>query len=264
MRLSRIAESSGETPTQSIGRDFEFWRRFLSEDRDLDLVLLDDGFTHGVSHHGAGADGEGALRRVVNLGVEGGGADYGGNLVHSAGKIAVITGYSLVTTHGHGDGLVGRNDVGVDGGSDRLVGELLGGGGGHHSGNNTSVVGQNRAVDCRCHHDGRISLGLGLPLPVDEGVMDKSASADRELHIAVGLSLLDSEGGDQAGDLVRGAAEVSVAAGLGLVAAHCHGHRVAGDHGGGGNCGVGQDHLGRGGGLGGSGQQEGEGGKHCH
>merc|ERR1712223_2107879 len=89
-------------------------------------VLLHDGLANGVGDDGAGANGQGSLAGVVNLGVEGGGTKDGGNLMDSSLQLTVVTGNSLVASNGNGDGSVGSNNVGFHGGGDGLVSDGLG------------------------------------------------------------------------------------------------------------------------------------------
>merc|ERR1719325_246763 len=63
-------------------------------------VLLHDGLTNGVGDDGAGANGQGSLAGIVNLGVEGGGTKDGGNLMDSSLQVAVVTGNGLVASNG--------------------------------------------------------------------------------------------------------------------------------------------------------------------
>merc|ERR1719180_764665 len=58
-------------------------------------VLVDDGLANGVGDDGAGANGEGSLAGVVDLGVEGGGSKDGGHLVDGSLKVTVVTGNGL-------------------------------------------------------------------------------------------------------------------------------------------------------------------------
>ena len=61
------------------------------EDGHVDGVLCHDGLANGVCDDGAGARGEVALGGVVHLAVEGGGAEDGGQLVHRALQLAVVS-----------------------------------------------------------------------------------------------------------------------------------------------------------------------------
>merc|ERR1719323_2048589 len=53
----------------------------VGEGGDDGGVLLDDGLAESVGDDGAGADSQGALAGVVDLGVKGGGSEDGGDLV---------------------------------------------------------------------------------------------------------------------------------------------------------------------------------------
>merc|ERR1719237_154105 len=89
-------------------------------------VLLHDGLTNGVGDDGAGANGQGSLAGIVNLGIEGGGTKDGGNLMDSSLQVTVVTGNGLVASNGNRDGSVGSNNVGLHGGGDGLVSDGLG------------------------------------------------------------------------------------------------------------------------------------------
>merc|ERR1711934_74300 len=73
-----------------------------------------------------GANGQGSLAGIVNLGVEGGGTKDGGNLMDSSLQVTVVTGNGLVASNGNRDGSVGSNNVGLHGGGDGLVSNGLG------------------------------------------------------------------------------------------------------------------------------------------
>merc|ERR1719431_2425757 len=94
----------------------------------VDGVLVDDGLTEGVGHHGAGSDGEGALAGVVGLNVEGGGTEDGGHLMDGSLQLTVVSSDGLVASDSDGDGGVGGNNVGLNSGGVGLVGDLVGGG----------------------------------------------------------------------------------------------------------------------------------------
>merc|ERR1719150_2497190 len=79
-------------------------------------VLLDDGLAEGVGDDGAGANSQGALAGVVDLGVEGRGSEDGGDLVDGSLQVTVVTGNGLVASDSDGDSSVGGNNVGLDGG----------------------------------------------------------------------------------------------------------------------------------------------------
>merc|ERR1719180_768348 len=81
-----------------------------------DGVLVDDGLSKAVGDDGAGANGQRSLAGLVGLGVEGGGTKDGRDLVDGSLKVT----------------------VGLDGGGDGLVGDLMGGG--HHMGDSVRVA----------------------------------------------------------------------------------------------------------------------------
>merc|ERR1719195_928768 len=64
----------------------------VSEGGDDGGVLLDDGLAESVGDDGAGANSQGALAGIVDLGVEGGGSEDGGDLVDGSLQVTVITG----------------------------------------------------------------------------------------------------------------------------------------------------------------------------
>merc|ERR1719422_19788 len=89
-------------------------------------VLVDDGLAESMGDDGAGANSQGALAGVVDLGVEGGGSEDGGDLVDGSLQVTVVTGNGLVASDSDGDSSVGGNNVGLDGGGVGLVGDGLG------------------------------------------------------------------------------------------------------------------------------------------
>merc|ERR1719422_1332709 len=91
-------------------------------------VLVDDGLAESVGDDGAGANSQGALAGVDDLGVKGGGSEDGGDLVDGSLQVTVVTGNGFVASDSDGDSSVGGNNVGLDGGGVGLVGDGLGGG----------------------------------------------------------------------------------------------------------------------------------------
>merc|ERR1719351_181634 len=91
-------------------------------------VLVDDGLAESVGDDGAGANSQGALAGVVDLGVEGGGSEDGRDLMDGSLQVTVVTSNGLVASDSDGDSSVGGNNVGLDGGGVGLVGDGLGGG----------------------------------------------------------------------------------------------------------------------------------------
>merc|ERR1719323_2391381 len=77
-------------------------------------VLVDDGLAERVGDDGAGANSQGALAGVVDLGVEGGGSEDGGDLMDGSLQVTVVTGNGLVASDSDGDSSVGGNNVGLD------------------------------------------------------------------------------------------------------------------------------------------------------
>merc|ERR1719326_1718001 len=122
-------------------------------------MLVDDGLAESVGDDGAGADSQGALAGVVDLGVKGGGSEDGGDLVDGSLQVTVVTGNGLVASDSDGDSSVGGNDVGLDGGGVGLVGDGLGGGD-HGRGSVGKSVG---VADNRGNNSG---VGISRPLAV--------------------------------------------------------------------------------------------------
>merc|ERR1712018_1116725 len=91
-------------------------------------VLVDDGLAKSVGDDGAGANSQGALAGVVDLGVEGRGSEDGGDLMDGSLQVTVVTSNCLVTSDSDGDSSVGGNNVDLDGGGVGLVSDGLGGG----------------------------------------------------------------------------------------------------------------------------------------
>merc|ERR1712117_1005682 len=86
------------------------------------------GLAESVGDDGAGANSQGALAGVVDLGVEGRGSEDGGDLMDGSLQVTVVTSNCLVTSDSDGDSSVGGNNVGLDGGGVGLVSDGLGGG----------------------------------------------------------------------------------------------------------------------------------------
>merc|ERR1712002_1201493 len=122
-------------------------------------VLVDDGLAESVGDDGAGANSQGALAGVVDLGVEGGGSEDGGDLVDGSLQVTVVTGNGLVASDSDGDSSVGGNNVGLDGGGVGLVGDGLGGRD-HGRGSVGKSVG---VADNRGNNSG---VGISRPLAV--------------------------------------------------------------------------------------------------
>jgi len=211
-------------------------------------VLVDDGLSKAVGDDSAGADGQRSLAGIVDLAVEGGGTKDGGDLVDGSLQVTVVTGDGLVPSNGDWDSSVGSNNVGLNGGGDGLVGDLMGGG--DHMGDSVRVAkvaktGVGVASSERIagvDNRGSSSL-LGLPLAVvvtiavvavggdgdgvlvDDGlskaVGDDSAGANGQRTLA-GVVDLGVEGGGtkDGGDLMNGSLKVTVVTGDGLVASN--------------------------------------------
>merc|ERR1719422_301077 len=122
-------------------------------------VLVDDGLAESMGDDGAGANSQGALAGVVDLGVEGGGSEDGGDLVDGSLQVTVVTGNGLVASDSDGDRSVGGNNVGLDSGGVGLIGDGLGGGD-HGGGSVGKSVG---VADNRGNNSG---VGISRPLAV--------------------------------------------------------------------------------------------------
>merc|ERR1712158_228874 len=140
-------------------------------------VLLHDRLTNGVGDDSAGANGQGSLAGIVNLGVEGGGTKDGGNLMDSSLQVTVVTGNGLVASNGNRDGSVGSNNVGLHGGGDGLVSNGLG-----SRGNGRGSVG---VANDRSNNSG---LSLSLPLAVVSVAVGVSVS----IAIAESVAIVSS------------------------------------------------------------------------
>jgi len=101
-------------------------------------VLLDDGLAEAVGDDGTGANGQGSLASLVDLGVEGRGSEKGRHLMDSSLQITIVAGNSLVTSDSNWDSSIGGNNVGLNSGGDGLVGDLMSGR--HHMGDSVGVA----------------------------------------------------------------------------------------------------------------------------
>merc|ERR1719264_112128 len=129
---------------------------------DNGSVVVHDGLTKGVGDDSAGANGQGSLAGVVNLGIQGGGTKDGGNLMDGSLQLTVVTGNSLVASDGNGDGSVGSNNVGLHGGGVGLVGDGLGG---RDNGRGSIGVGSVGVADNGSDHSG-VSLPLAVVMSI--------------------------------------------------------------------------------------------------
>merc|ERR1719430_1708765 len=147
-------------------------------------VLLHDGLTNGVGDDGAGANGQGSLAGIVNLGVEGGGTKDGGNLIDSSLQVTVVTGNGLVASNGNRDGSVGSNNVGLHGGGDGLVSDGLGS---RDNGRGSIGVGSVGVANDGSNNSG---LSLSLPLAVVSSAQEVRVSLSLWLSLSLPLSVV--------------------------------------------------------------------------
>ena len=78
---------------------------------DSDSVLLDDGLAEAVGDDGTGANSQGSLASLVDLGVEGRGSEKGRHFMDSSLQVTIISGNSLVASNRDN----GRKAIGVVG-----------------------------------------------------------------------------------------------------------------------------------------------------
>merc|ERR1719228_1958751 len=98
-----------------------------SEGRDLDLVLIDNGFSSSVGDHSTGANSQRPLAGLIDLAVEGRGTKKSRDLMDSTLQLSIVSSNRLVASNSNRDWEVGGNNIGLNGGGDGLVGHLLGG-----------------------------------------------------------------------------------------------------------------------------------------
>merc|ERR1712088_853119 len=145
-------------------------------------VLLHDGLTNSVGDDGAGANGQGSLAGIVNLGVESGGTKDGGNLMDSSLQVTVVTGNGLVASNGNRDGSVGSNNVGLHGGGDGLVSNGLGS---RDNSRGSIGVGSVGVAD-----DGSNNSGLSLSLPL--AVVSVAVGVSVSIAIAESMAVVST------------------------------------------------------------------------
>jgi len=100
--------------------------RVDSEGRDLDLVLIDNGFPSSVGDHSTGANSQRSLAGLIDLAVEGRGTEESRNLMDSTLQLSIVSSNGLVASNSNRDREVGGHNIGLNGGGDGLVGHLLG------------------------------------------------------------------------------------------------------------------------------------------
>merc|ERR1712211_131372 len=158
-------------------------------------VLVDDGLAKSVGDDGAGANSQGALAGVVDLGVEGGGSEDGGDLVDGSLQVTVVTGNGLVASDSDGDSSVGGNNVGLDRGCVGHVGDGLGGGD-HGRGSVGKSIG---VADNRGNNSGvgisrplavvSVPVGVAVAVSVAESMSVVSSVQQVGISISIGLGL---------------------------------------------------------------------------
>merc|ERR1711872_250895 len=105
--------------------------RVDSEGRDLDLVLIDNGFSSSVGDNSTGANSQRSLAGLIDLAVEGRGTEESRDLMDSTLQLSIVSSNGLVASNSNRDREVSGHNIGLNGGGDGLVGHLLGGW--HHS-----------------------------------------------------------------------------------------------------------------------------------
>merc|ERR1711962_969341 len=100
--------------------------RVDSKGRDLDLVLIDNGFPSSMGDHSTGANSQRSLAGLIDLGVESRGTEESRNLMDSALQLSIVSSNGLVASNSNRDWEVSGHNVGLNGGGDGLVGPLLG------------------------------------------------------------------------------------------------------------------------------------------
>merc|ERR1719310_1267752 len=179
----------------------------------LGLSLADGGLQVG-----GGSNSQSSTVGVLLL-VQSGGTEEGGNLVDSSHEVTVVTSVGLVTSDSDWDSLASGHNLVVDG--QGLDGNSWDG----------VWVGSVWIGGVGVWEDG--DLGISGPLAVvsEDGGVDQGAGASLEADSSVTLLLVDSQGGDEAGNLVNWSLEVTIVSGLGLVTSDSYGDTVASDHG---------------------------------
>merc|ERR1711974_517162 len=165
-----------------------------------------------VGDDSAGANGQGSLAGIIDLGVEGGGTEDGGDLVDGSLQLTIVTGNGLVASNSNGDSSVGSNNVGLHGGGDGLVGDGLGGGdngGGIRKGIGVSDNrGDNSGISISTPL-AVVSVAIGVSVAVAVAETMSVVSAIKKVGISLGLRLglstplaIVSKGGDNSGVLL--------------------------------------------------------------
>merc|ERR1711962_992663 len=122
--IQNIGISLGLSLPLAIGMSIS---RVDSEGRDLDLVLIDNGFPSSMGDHSTGANSQRPLAGLIDLGVESRGAEESRNLMDSSLQLSIVSSNRLVASNSNRDWEVGGNNIGLNSGGDGLVGHLLGG-----------------------------------------------------------------------------------------------------------------------------------------
>ena len=215
-----------------------------------DGVLVDNGLSKAVGDDSAGANSQGALAGIIDLGVEGRCSKKSRHLMDGALQVTVVTSNSLVSSHSDGDSSVGCNNVGLNSGSDSLVGDLMGRR--HDMGDgirvakvaktSVGVASSERIAGIHNRSRGSCLLSLSLAVVVttvkaigrdgdgvlvDDGlassVGDDGAGADGKGALAGIVDLgVEGRGGEKGWNLMDGALQVTVVTGNSLVASDSH------------------------------------------
>jgi hypothetical protein len=82
----------------------------VSDSRDSDGVLVDDGLSRGVSDEGGGAHSQRALAVLIDLRVESASSEKSRNFMDRSCQISVASGHGLVTTNSYGNSSASSNN----------------------------------------------------------------------------------------------------------------------------------------------------------
>merc|ERR1719320_1515146 len=155
-----------------------------------------------VGDEGAGSDSEGSSVGVL-LHVKSRGRDKSGNLMDSSHELTIVSSLGLVSSNSNGDWKVGGGDFSL---------ELKGLG--------SIGVAIDTSIGETTIHKSRVSFSLSLAIVGNNRGVDKSTSSSAQAHISARLLLLDSEGRDEAGNLMDGSSKVSVGSSNSFVSSH--------------------------------------------
>jgi len=173
-----------------------------------------------VSDEGAGSDSQSSSIRVL-LHVKSRGRDESGNLMDSSHEVTIVSSLGLVSSNSNGDWEVGGGDFslelkGLDSIGERDMGSI--------------GVAIDTSIGETTIHKSRVSFSLSLAIVGNNRGVDKSTGSSAQAHISARLLLLDSEGRDEAGNLMDGSSKVSVGSSNSFVSSHSNWDRVTSYH----------------------------------